>query len=71
MPKVERETGFARRDLINIYAHYLSIYRLYANKINFAEATSQDLGGISFEVFEDNVPIIKYENKDVAEKILN
>jgi hypothetical protein len=28
-----------------------------------------ELKGIDFDIFQDNVPVIKYENKEVAEKI--
>jgi len=28
LPKIEKESGFSRRDIINIYCHYLSIFRL-------------------------------------------
>lgn len=28
------------------------------------------MDGIDFDVFKDNVPVLKYENKEIADKIL-
>ena len=68
---MERETGFSRKELFNLYTHFLSIMRiqqtrrgdLYSKRVG-------DVTGLDFDIFRDNVPVIKYENKEVADKYL-
>lgn len=33
------------------------------------EKRIKDIGGVDFDIFLDNTPIIKYENKEMAERI--
>lgn len=67
----EKQTGFSRKDLYNLYAHFLSILRIQHSQRQHLKGNSiKDLKGIDLDIFRNNVPVIKYENKEVADRIL-
>ncbi|CDW85638.1 leucine rich repeat family protein [Stylonychia lemnae] len=71
LPQLEQETGFTRRDLYNLYSHFLSILRIQQTERQHLKSDRiGDLIGVDFDIFHHNVPVIKYENREVAEKIL-
>jgi len=74
VPLLEREKNMKRFELYQMYSHFLSIYRLQQNQRNdmYRERkTMRDTDGVDFDVFLDNTPILKYENKEMAERIFS
>eukprot|EP00347_Sterkiella_histriomuscorum_P008845 403343519 len=72
LPQLEQQTGFSRKDLFNLYTHFLSILRIQQTERQHLKCGKvSQLTGIDFDIFRDNVPVIKYENKEVADKILS
>lgn len=71
--KIERDSNFKRKDLYQVYAHFLSIYRLQQMKrkdlIKSDTKKIEDINGVDYDLFLDNTPVIKYENREMAEKI--
>mmetsp|Transcript_7242 Transcript_7242/g.6360 ORF Transcript_7242/g.6360 Transcript_7242/m.6360 type:complete len:185 (+) Transcript_7242:1262-1816(+) len=57
--------------MYNLYSHFLSIFRIQQmERQHLKSSRIADLKSIDFDIFKDNVPIIKYENKEVQQNIL-
>ena len=73
IPKEMEENGYKRRDLYNVYTHFLSIYRLQQSmRKDFCKDDKKKINefdSVDYDLFLDNTPIIKYENKEMAERI--
>lgn len=71
--KIEREHGYKRKDLYQVYAHFMSIYRLQqTHRKDVAHNHNRSIAQtckVDYDLFLDNTPIIKYENKEMAQRI--